>query len=396
MRVKAITNMCKLVVSIFIMNCLLYASLPCFAYEEEVNKLSQQIAKQIKEAERKSVAVVDFTDLSGNVTELGRFLAEEVSIVISQEASKKFEVIDRTRIKLLLKEQRLATTGLIDPATAKELGKIAGVDTLVTGIITPTSDTIRLSIKALDVSTANTIGTAVGNIPRTKTIEELLSQGIAQGDSDSSSGVSPSTSLLANATLLFQDIFNQNFDARDYSWVGKDNKQQHFTDRGLELYGGNWADLWTDNNAAAVFSRLILDQPNMLFQFKVSGNPTMNYQQIGLIVMKDADNYIRLMSGYWGDRLNAGWAMENNLNYEGKGDLPISAREIQEGVELELIRKGNTFSAYLIRNAKRFKIGDCVFPNFPNDYYVGFAVLASPEPIWMNVHYLKAYKISEK
>lgn len=144
---------------------------------QDVKTLSSTLAKSITASGRRNVAVVDFTDLQGNVTELGRFLAEEFSVDLLGEA-KGFEVIDRTHLKAILQEHRLATTGLIDPQTARKLGQIAGVDALVTGTIVPLGDSVRLSAKVLDTNTAKMLGAATAEIPKTKTVEELLQRGI--------------------------------------------------------------------------------------------------------------------------------------------------------------------------------------------------------------------------
>ena len=53
------------------------------AYEKEIKTISSSIAESVTTAGKKTVAVVDFTDLQGNVTELGRFLAEEISVYIT-------------------------------------------------------------------------------------------------------------------------------------------------------------------------------------------------------------------------------------------------------------------------------------------------------------------------
>src|SRR3972149_274973 len=146
----------------FLYVCVLSAAFSLFyskhiiAYEQEINSLSTPMAEKIAAAGKKTLAVVDFTDLQGSVTELGRFLAEELSVSLSG-ASKGFDVVDRTHLKSLLAEHKLSSTGLIDPKTARELGKIAGVDALVTGTITPFGDSIRLSIKVLDMETAKVI-----------------------------------------------------------------------------------------------------------------------------------------------------------------------------------------------------------------------------------------------
>src|ERR1700687_960711 len=119
----------------------LLMSQPIVAYEQEVKQLSAQMAIAIAKSGKKTVAVVDFTDLQGCVTELGRFLAEEFSVNLTVEA-KDFEVIDRTHLKTLLQEHKLASSGIIDPQTARRLGEIAGVQALVTGSLTPFGDSV--------------------------------------------------------------------------------------------------------------------------------------------------------------------------------------------------------------------------------------------------------------
>ena len=147
------------------------------AYEKEIRNISSTLTENIAKAGKKMIAVVDFTDLQGNVTELGRFLAEEFSVAFAG-VSKGFEVVDRTHLKTILAEHKLSTTGIIDPQTARRLGQIVGVDALITGTITPFGDSVRLSVKILDTTTARVIGASSGDIAKTKAIEELLARGI--------------------------------------------------------------------------------------------------------------------------------------------------------------------------------------------------------------------------
>jgi len=148
---------------------------------QEFKGVSSTLAAKIAESARKRVAVVDFTDLQGNVTELGRYLAEELSGALVNDA-RSFRVIDRAHLKAILQEHKLAETGLIEPQTARQLGKIAGVDTLVTGTITSAfGETVRVLVKALDVETADIIAQSTADIPKTDAIKILLGQGIATG-----------------------------------------------------------------------------------------------------------------------------------------------------------------------------------------------------------------------
>jgi len=160
--------------------------LPAFSQGPAVNTLSSGLSDIANRSGRKTIAVVDFTDLQGCVTELGRYMAEDVSVALVNNA-KGFDVIDRTNLRVLMQEHKLASTGIIDPETARQLGKVAGVDALVTGTIAPLSDSVHVSAKVLDTETAKMLGGITADIPRTKTVDELLAKGVANCNSVASS-----------------------------------------------------------------------------------------------------------------------------------------------------------------------------------------------------------------
>lgn len=61
-----------------------------------------------------------------------------------------WQVIDRFYLESILKEQNLQLSGLIDEATAVNIGKIAGVDMIIMGTYRGSS----VAVKAIDVETA--------------------------------------------------------------------------------------------------------------------------------------------------------------------------------------------------------------------------------------------------
>jgi len=185
-----------------------------YAYEKEIKAISSALAEKIVKSGKNSIAVVDFTDLQGNVTELGRFLSEEFSVALS-ESGKSFEVVDRSQLNSILKEQKFTLSGLVDPKTVQKIGAIAGVQCLVTGTLTPFGDSIRLAVKVLDTSTARVIGGARGDIAKTKAIEELLMRGINTPSAIShqspitsfgSSTASPRSKMLGNIVVTVKKI----------------------------------------------------------------------------------------------------------------------------------------------------------------------------------------------
>jgi TolB-like protein len=145
---------------------------------QDVNDIALHLSSAITKSGKKTVAVVDFTDLQGSVTEFGRFLAEEFSVALAEDQGS-FKVIDRTNLKIILQEHKLASTGIIDPQTARKLGEITGVQALVAGTITPFGETLRVSVKLLDSETAEIIAALTTDMPRTKSVEELLAKGLA-------------------------------------------------------------------------------------------------------------------------------------------------------------------------------------------------------------------------
>ena len=53
-------------------------SINAYSYEAEIDKLSMEMTDKIASVGKKKVAVVDFTDLEGQVTLLGRFFGRRI------------------------------------------------------------------------------------------------------------------------------------------------------------------------------------------------------------------------------------------------------------------------------------------------------------------------------
>ncbi len=145
------------------------------AQDSAMQGLADYLSISLSQQPKQTVAVVDFTDLQGNVTDLGRFFAAQLeSDVIG--SGKKIDLVDRTRLKLIMQEHKLSTTGIIDPATARQLGKFAGVQILITGTITPLTDTIHLTIKAINTEDARIVAAKSRDILKTRDIIAIVGQ----------------------------------------------------------------------------------------------------------------------------------------------------------------------------------------------------------------------------
>lgn len=91
---------------------------------------------QVGLAETKvTVAVVDFTDLSGkDLVQIGEVSNEVLSTLLYQKGN--FIVIERAKLQDILTEQGFTQSGLVDQtASALQVGRLLGADFLVTGSI---------------------------------------------------------------------------------------------------------------------------------------------------------------------------------------------------------------------------------------------------------------------
>lgn len=78
-------------------------------------------------AKIKRVAVLDFAGTSGNVA---------ADNMVQSLLAAGADVVERRQIGALINEGKLGAQGILDPATAKEMGKLLGVDALFTGSVT--------------------------------------------------------------------------------------------------------------------------------------------------------------------------------------------------------------------------------------------------------------------
>jgi len=142
-------------------------------FDKKISMLSDSVAKKINDRGKTKVAVWDFTDADGNVTNLGKYLSEEISVNLTN-AAQTFSVMDRNHLNTILREHKLNSEGFIDANTAKELGKMNAVDAIVTGTVIVFNDKLKLTIKVLDTETALIIAATKGDLPIDEDVASFL------------------------------------------------------------------------------------------------------------------------------------------------------------------------------------------------------------------------------
>ncbi len=191
----------KIALSLLLVNSLAFGA---SNLETGVQELGKNIAKSMINKKKKKLAIIEFSDLNDNVNDLGRYLPEKLITELFKLNSEGFSIIERRQLSKVLKEQKLSTTGLIDSKTMQKVGKILGVDALVTGSITDLGNIIEVNARIISVETGDIIGTASSRIPKVGTVATLLSQNNQKSPtaSDSSSEKSSSTKVVSKSKSL--------------------------------------------------------------------------------------------------------------------------------------------------------------------------------------------------
>lgn len=135
-------------------------------------ELSRQIASKIEAGQKQKIAVLEFTDLQGSVTDFGRYIAEE--LITRLYDSNKFKVIERQLLNKVIAEQKLSLTGMVDPASAKKLGNVLGVDAIVSGTIADRGESLKVNARLISSETGEIFSAAATDIAKDKEVLALM------------------------------------------------------------------------------------------------------------------------------------------------------------------------------------------------------------------------------
>jgi hypothetical protein len=158
-----------------LLGLMVWGAQPSHAYQQEMTKLATELGGRIQAAGHTRVTVVDFVDLDGKPNKLGKFLAQQLQLALT-EPERKLIVIDQSHLPQLFDQMKLLSEGLIDPETGRKLGKIAGTEVLVVGTVMPSSMTIRVDARAIDLQMASMIVGKSANLARMGILSKLANE----------------------------------------------------------------------------------------------------------------------------------------------------------------------------------------------------------------------------
>lgn len=140
--------------------------------EDLTRQISAKVTAQASAQPKTTIAVVEFADLEGRVSNFGRFVAEE--LITRLHETNKFKVIERQLLNKIITEQKLTLTGIVDPASAKKLGRLLGVDAIISGSVSDLSKTLRVNARMISAETGEIFAVASTEFVKDETVLELL------------------------------------------------------------------------------------------------------------------------------------------------------------------------------------------------------------------------------
>lgn len=129
------------------------------AYAEDKYEV---VAKEITEAgsglANKKIAIIPFSYADGRAaTKDGAIISEKITMRLIKQ--QKFDVIERSVLDKVMAELKLQSSGAMDATSTKELGKLLGVEAIVTGtLVEMQGNKIEVNARLIKTETAQAIG----------------------------------------------------------------------------------------------------------------------------------------------------------------------------------------------------------------------------------------------
>lgn len=140
-------------------------AVPAHAKDDPYDKLARELS-EISVSSQTKIAIIPFSYVDKKKTDAGTVISERLTTRIVK--LKTFKVIERQLLENVMQELHLETTGVVDVETTKRLGKILGVEALITGTIMDIGeDTSEINARTINAETAELLATSSVEVKRT-------------------------------------------------------------------------------------------------------------------------------------------------------------------------------------------------------------------------------------
>ena len=122
------------------------------SYEAGISDLSRSLEQNLSTAGKETVAIVDFTDSEGNLTDLSLAMTDDVAAALAA-TEKEFWIASGPYLRKLINRSAFAMNDLREnPEIAAKLWQTMGIETVITGTMAVQDEnTIQLLTRIFDM-----------------------------------------------------------------------------------------------------------------------------------------------------------------------------------------------------------------------------------------------------
>jgi TolB-like protein len=139
--------------------------------------LSLVLGTVAQTTEKSRVVVMEFETIGVAEKHVGRAITEK--IVSELVATNRYTVVERTQVEKILQEQKLQLSGLVDEATAVEIGHLLGAELLAMGSISQIGQTYNVIIRFVDCQTGQVTLSRTSRTEDINAIPEMIEYMVA-------------------------------------------------------------------------------------------------------------------------------------------------------------------------------------------------------------------------
>jgi len=158
-------NKTKRIIIAGLLACVFIAGICVQAKADPYEDMVKKFSKSAVTLSNRKIAVIPFSYVDGRKSSAGVIISERITTqLVNQNA---FEVVERAQLEKVMKELNLQSSGIMNEQTTKEIGKILGVEAIITGsLIAKKQGVVEVNARLISTETAKVIAAHTMDIPK--------------------------------------------------------------------------------------------------------------------------------------------------------------------------------------------------------------------------------------
>lgn len=137
---------------------------------DDLEEIALELVKKVDSKKKSSFAFVAlFSDNKDTTTE--NYITDALTEAVFN--LNKVTIVERANLEKILSEQKFQASGLVDDSSAKDIGKIAGVDYVCYGTLKKSNDIFSVNARVVDVQSGEVFAIGRGDVKKDKYITDV-------------------------------------------------------------------------------------------------------------------------------------------------------------------------------------------------------------------------------